>query len=947
MQINVSYDQNPNTLPTGFVNAVNYVVNYLDTTFVANVTITLHVGYGEVAGTALSSGTLGESYVDNYVSASYSSVRNALLAQGAPGASTLPATSPLQGTLYMSPAEAQALGVGSAASANYYVGFNSTPGVFSYTPNATPASNQYYFVGVLEHEITEDLGRVSLINYQPHYYDTMDLFRYASPGLRSTSPGGTGSTAYFSINNGGTNLGSWNNDPNNGDFGDWYPSGPAGSADAFNDYTNPGVITTASPNDITLMQALGWSTSSPMLGAALDTVSASLLTQGAVENNGTMDLVWRASNAQTTVWAIDTSANVTTTSLGVIGTGWTILHSGHYLSGNTTQMLTDYTPNGTMTLWWVNNGVLTGINLGQHWTNIAYVDSGTLLANGVDDILVKNNIDNHMYVWWVNSTTDTLTGLDLGAYWGNISYVAGGSFLGNGVEDMLVKNNIDNGMYVWWVNPTTHSLTGINLGNYWANITYVAGGNFLANGSYDMLVKNNIDNHMYVWWVNTSTDKLAGIDLGAHWASIQYLTSGHFAGTGDEMLVQNTSDTHVYLWWVNTSNDTLTGVDLGAISTQWHAVASADYNGDGYTDIVWHNSQTGQVQLWLMGGFSGPTNSAAPAATATSGIDIVGDAVAFAPLHQPATIEAGATLELRNADSGTVTFAGPTGTLILDHAASFTGQVLGLTGKGNPSQSDVIDLRDTAFGAGITAAYAGTATGGTLTVSDAHGKSASVSLIGNYQNSTFALHSDGMGGTSVTDRAATDSPLHGQVALDTLSSTGEASASVSAHNGGAHYVGSFVVNLLSVADGREVIEWQFNLRPNSVQHTTQSYDVSVGGAGSEHNGASASQSLTVTIGGPGSDPFLFKPGFGTDVIGNFKGTDTIELDGFASIGNAGALQALLAEAQSGQAQPVFHTTDGGHSTAINLGDHDSIILHNVQLASLYNSNFAVHPLLIG
>src|SRR6185312_16279314 len=72
--------------------------------------------------------------------------------------------------------------------------------------------------------------------------------------------------------------------------------------------------------------------------------------------------------------------------------------------------------------------------------------SGTLMANGVDDILVKNTTDNHMYVWWVNSTTDTLTGIDLGTYWGNITYVAGGSFLGNGVEDMLVKNNVARGL---------------------------------------------------------------------------------------------------------------------------------------------------------------------------------------------------------------------------------------------------------------------------------------------------------------------------------------------------------------------------------------------------------------------------------------------------------------------------------------------------------------------
>jgi hypothetical protein len=76
MQINVSYDQNASSLPAGFISAVNYAVNNFDTLFTANVTITLHVGYGEIGpnNTPLGSGALGESSVLTYVAASYSSV---------------------------------------------------------------------------------------------------------------------------------------------------------------------------------------------------------------------------------------------------------------------------------------------------------------------------------------------------------------------------------------------------------------------------------------------------------------------------------------------------------------------------------------------------------------------------------------------------------------------------------------------------------------------------------------------------------------------------------------------------------------------------------------------------------------------------------------------------------------------------------------------------------
>ena len=282
MQINVSFDSSVTNAPTGFVAAVNYVVNYYDTLFTNNVTINLNVGYGEVAGQTLASGALGESVSPTYVAESYSSVVSALQAQAAPGASALPSTSPVPGALYMTPAEAQALGLSNAV-ATGYVGFSSSAS-FDFTANTTPTSSQYYFIGVAEHEISEIMGRVSLINDQPTYYDPMDLFRFSAPGVRSIAAGGSGSTAYFSVDNGATNLGTWNNNPSNGDLGDWYPSGPAaGGHDAFNDFSSPGVINAVSANDITLMEALGWTTQAtqPSTSIMVTANAASALQGGA------------------------------------------------------------------------------------------------------------------------------------------------------------------------------------------------------------------------------------------------------------------------------------------------------------------------------------------------------------------------------------------------------------------------------------------------------------------------------------------------------------------------------------------------------------------------------------------------------------------------------------------------------------------------------------------
>ena len=154
------------------------------------------------------------------VGKNYSSVKSALLGQNAPGASTLPSAAPLAGTLTMPTAEAKALGFSSSGTIDGYVGFSNSVS-WDYT-TATPSANQFYLIGTIEHEITEVMGRMSMVDGQPSSYSLMDLYRYSAPGVRSTSVGGTGSTAYFSVDNGVTKLGTWNNNPNNGDLGDWY-----------------------------------------------------------------------------------------------------------------------------------------------------------------------------------------------------------------------------------------------------------------------------------------------------------------------------------------------------------------------------------------------------------------------------------------------------------------------------------------------------------------------------------------------------------------------------------------------------------------------------------------------------------------------------------------------------------------------------------------------------
>ena len=154
MQINVTFDQSVSSLPTGFVSAVNYVVNYFDSLFTNNCTINIYVGWGEVGGSTFGSMPSARAY-QLLFSASYSSLRSALLAQNAPGSSTLPSTSPFAAPFYC-PGRSKALGLTSSTGLD---GMSALVTGFVGLHNRDTAADQYYLIGTIEHEITEIMGR--------------------------------------------------------------------------------------------------------------------------------------------------------------------------------------------------------------------------------------------------------------------------------------------------------------------------------------------------------------------------------------------------------------------------------------------------------------------------------------------------------------------------------------------------------------------------------------------------------------------------------------------------------------------------------------------------------------------------------------------------------------------------------------------------------------------
>jgi autotransporter passenger strand-loop-strand repeat protein len=122
--------------------------------------------------------------------------------------------------------------------------------------------------------------------------------------------------------------------------------------------------------------------------------------------------------------------------------------------------------------------------------------------------------------------------------------------------------------------------------------------------------------------------------------------------------------------------------------------------------------------------------------------------------NAPATIADGTVLEVKVSDSGEVTFAGPTGTLWLDHPSTFTGKVADFGAQ------ESIDLPSIPFGIHATLGYSENSsdTGGILSVKEGT-HIAKLALLGNYMATSFVAATDGHGGTLINEAAQTANQL--------------------------------------------------------------------------------------------------------------------------------------------------------------------------------------------
>lgn len=261
LQFDLVWDPSVASAPSGFMQAVKSAAQTIASLFSTREVINIDVGYGEIAGSRLGSGALGESESYGYL-ANYAAVTNPLRGDGY---GFIASNEPTTAQFYITSAETKAFGYVNPTSTSLdgYVGFSSSYPMY-YGTSGAPPSNQFDLYSIAAHELTEVMGRIGAEGASMNgtaTYTPLDLFHYSGAGALTRS----GNGGYFSTNDGFANLGAYNNAASNGgDIADWASSVTNNSFDAF---TAPGTAGALTSNDVLEAAALGYRLST--LGSAV------------------------------------------------------------------------------------------------------------------------------------------------------------------------------------------------------------------------------------------------------------------------------------------------------------------------------------------------------------------------------------------------------------------------------------------------------------------------------------------------------------------------------------------------------------------------------------------------------------------------------------------------------------------------------------------------------
>ena len=243
---------------TQIENAVNYVTGLYSSLFSNNVTLNFTIDENNSTGLS-----------KNAPSRQFSNFNQIVTALGSDGANVfLPSTDPTAGLgiggWEITTAEAKALGIPLTmqlpTASDGTMTFNPDPNGpnqpgYTFDPANQAVPGEYDFIAAVEHEFSEMMGRDSQLRFSA--LEPYDLFRFTAPGVRSFSV--TAQNVYFSVNDGTTNLETFNWNPS-GDIMDW--KGDVAN-DPFNAFGVEGQGYVLNSVDLLSMNAIGWESAAP------------------------------------------------------------------------------------------------------------------------------------------------------------------------------------------------------------------------------------------------------------------------------------------------------------------------------------------------------------------------------------------------------------------------------------------------------------------------------------------------------------------------------------------------------------------------------------------------------------------------------------------------------------------------------------------------------------
>jgi len=248
--LNLVWNASVSAAPDSFKAAVVQAAELIGARVSDKITLNITVGYGEVDGSTLPSGTAaagttGDQW-ESYATVKQQLIKSATSATDQSVIANLPANNPFNSRpLDVSGAQLKLFGVTAANGSG-------VDGVMGFS-NDWGSS----LTGAALHEITHAMGRNAGwgSDANGNWITPQDLFRYASPGAL-TSDGSLASSSnlqYFSIDGGQTVLANYST---SSDYGDWATNSLT-TTDSFNAYL-PANSNSLTPVDLLVLDAIGY-----------------------------------------------------------------------------------------------------------------------------------------------------------------------------------------------------------------------------------------------------------------------------------------------------------------------------------------------------------------------------------------------------------------------------------------------------------------------------------------------------------------------------------------------------------------------------------------------------------------------------------------------------------------------------------------------------------------